>query len=286
MTDLPSRIRLAAERAGGLKWLSEEIDVPRKTLGNWLTGTNPKPEALKRIAEATNVSLDWLITGEGQPDAQGGLRNLLWKQMSDLDALKAENVETPEHGFSPPVSQATVEDSSAIVEKLDFIVQQLAKLTAEKAEPPQVRNAPSPRSATVTYLPFRASAGAGSVVLDDSPGDQLDIDEFSSRILRMGRKNMRLIEIVGDSMLPTFVSGDYVIADTSLPQDGGLPDSGKLYVVSRDGELLIKRAVWVDDGILEWTSDNSYYPPIRLENEDIDQVKIVGKVRWLIRKAE
>lgn len=71
MTDLSSRIRAAAKRKGGLNWLSKAIGVPRRTLGNWLTGTSPKPLALKKIAEVTEVSLDWLLTGDGYPDEDG-----------------------------------------------------------------------------------------------------------------------------------------------------------------------------------------------------------------------
>ena len=71
MTDLASRIRIAAAKGGGLKWLSNEIGVPRRTLGNWLAGRNPKPEALRKVAGATGVNLHWLITGEGDQHTRG-----------------------------------------------------------------------------------------------------------------------------------------------------------------------------------------------------------------------
>lgn len=68
MADLGSRIKEAAKRVGGLNELARNIDVPRRTLGNWLNGTNPKPEALRAIARVCHVSLDWLLTGDGRPD--------------------------------------------------------------------------------------------------------------------------------------------------------------------------------------------------------------------------
>lgn len=71
MTDLSHRIRIAAERIGGLKQLSDQLPVPRRTLGNWLSGRSPKPEALRKIASLTDVSLDWLLTGEGEADEDG-----------------------------------------------------------------------------------------------------------------------------------------------------------------------------------------------------------------------
>ena len=62
---LEDRIRQSAARVGGLKRLAELIEVPRRTLGNWLTGTTPKPDHLRRIAQEAEVDLNWLISGEG-----------------------------------------------------------------------------------------------------------------------------------------------------------------------------------------------------------------------------
>lgn len=65
MPELADRIREAAKEVGGLGKLTELIGVPRRTLGHWLQGRNPKPEALQDIANATQVDLRWLLTGEG-----------------------------------------------------------------------------------------------------------------------------------------------------------------------------------------------------------------------------
>lgn len=90
--DLSDRIRLSAERIGGLKSLSEAIEVPRRTLGNWLTGTNPKPQHLRRISEVCGVDIDWLLTGEGWPD-----QTLFEKREARrLRALQQEQVEQEE----------------------------------------------------------------------------------------------------------------------------------------------------------------------------------------------
>ncbi|MBB3963528.1 helix-turn-helix domain-containing protein [Rhizobium metallidurans] len=71
MSELADRIRIAAKRVGGLNRLAQQIEVPRKTLGNWLAGTSPKPDAVRKIASVSDVSLDWLISGEGDPDEDG-----------------------------------------------------------------------------------------------------------------------------------------------------------------------------------------------------------------------
>lgn len=66
MSDLPARIKEAADLLGGLKQLAKKTGIPRRTLGNWLQGRKPKPEALQKIAVAAQVDLGWLVTGDGE----------------------------------------------------------------------------------------------------------------------------------------------------------------------------------------------------------------------------
>lgn len=66
MSEFSERIRDVAEEVGGLQRLAELIDVPRRTLGSWLEGRKPKPEAIQKIATAGGVNLEWLISGVGE----------------------------------------------------------------------------------------------------------------------------------------------------------------------------------------------------------------------------
>ena len=42
------------------------MDLPHATIRNYFGGRLPSPEVLIKIAEATNVSLNWLLTGKGE----------------------------------------------------------------------------------------------------------------------------------------------------------------------------------------------------------------------------
>jgi len=62
---LPSRIRKCAEIAGSGDELSRKSGLPRRTLENYLSGrSEPKATAILAIANAAEVSSDWLLTGE------------------------------------------------------------------------------------------------------------------------------------------------------------------------------------------------------------------------------
>lgn len=66
MADLSDRIKQAAQEIGGLNRLAERTGIPRRTLGSWLEGRKPKPEALQKIASAAELNLAWLISGIGE----------------------------------------------------------------------------------------------------------------------------------------------------------------------------------------------------------------------------
>lgn len=101
MSELSDRIRAVAEKVGGLQQLAERIGVPRRTLGSWLQGRKPKPDALQKIAEVGEVSLSWLITGDGNQDETPISRSIrlaaersgLGERSPDTEAAKAEEFE-------------------------------------------------------------------------------------------------------------------------------------------------------------------------------------------------
>lgn len=60
------RIRKAREHAGLTQSaLAEALGVAAGTIQRWEKGAlNPRPKALEALAEATGVSLDWLLQGD------------------------------------------------------------------------------------------------------------------------------------------------------------------------------------------------------------------------------
>lgn len=160
------------------------------------------------------------------------------------------------------------------VEEMKSVAASASEMVRETFEP-----APAP---TITFLPLKASAGGGSAVLSESRGVDLDMDALAAKVLGVRRKHIRLLEIKGDSMFPTLANGDFAVIDTSQPMAGEDPSNDKVYVVSLHGDLFAKRALWVDPETLQWRSDNdgSQYAPIVLQREDLNQVKIIGRVIW------
>lgn len=63
---LGDRIRECAAIVGSGNELSRLSGIPRGTLERYMKGREPRAAQLAAIARAADVSMDWLITGEGE----------------------------------------------------------------------------------------------------------------------------------------------------------------------------------------------------------------------------
>jgi len=120
-----------------------------------------------------------------------------------------------------------------------------------------------------------ASAGPGAL-----NGDHEEIDglAFSRKWLaskRLSPTNLRVIDVVGESMQPRLSDGDKVLVDIS----DTLPKSGRAYVLLQGDELLVKYCQLLPEGLLRVSSANSDYPTYDIDLAKTDSVSIVGRVR-------
>lgn len=70
MSEVGTRIKEAAEKVGGMNRLADLASIPRRTLGDYVSGaTEPKASALVAIATATDSDLNWLL----RPNYPAGL---------------------------------------------------------------------------------------------------------------------------------------------------------------------------------------------------------------------
>jgi phage repressor protein C with HTH and peptisase S24 domain len=124
----------------------------------------------------------------------------------------------------------------------------------------------------------RLSAGGGSFETEQ------EIEEFYSFrkdwLSKKGKpEDMVLMDIIGNSMEPELKGRDTVLIDQS--QKAVL--AGAIYAVGLDDTIVVKRLEKRPKELV-LHSENASYPQITFRGEEIDSVRIIGKVIWVCRE--
>lgn len=90
---------------------------------------------------------------------------------------------------------------------------------------------------------------------------------------------MILMDVFGNSMTPEIKDGDTVLIDQT--QQDIL--AGAIYAVGIDDTIMVKR-IEKHPHKLVLLSDNTKYAPIYLSGDEINSVRIIGKVLWICRE--
>ena len=90
---------------------------------------------------------------------------------------------------------------------------------------------------------------------------------------------MVAMEVFGHSMEPVISEGDTVLIDQSNTRI----IAGAIYAVGVEDTILVKRLEKHPDKLV-LSSDNKAYEPIFLSLDDMDKVRILGKVIWSCRE--
>jgi phage repressor protein C with HTH and peptisase S24 domain len=90
------------------------------------------------------------------------------------------------------------------------------------------------------------------------------------------KKNLRVMDVAGDSMEPYLMDRDVVLIDTGQTE---VKDNG-VYSIAYGDELRIKRLSRRFDGGLKIRSDNPAYPDEDLSPEQAGYIRVIGRVLW------
>lgn len=138
----------------------------------------------------------------------------------------------------------------------------------EAGEPPTV---------ALPELNVRLSAGDGEVVLDEEPVGHFHIDAaYFAQELGVPPSQVRVVRVQGDSMEPTFRSGDPVAVWIAKDQ----PRVDGIWVLEWAGAVHVKRVAFRGRE-LQAHSDNDRYPPMHFDlSEEQPDWHLVGRAIW------
>ena len=130
----------------------------------------------------------------------------------------------------------------------------------------------------VPVVTAKLGAGGGSHVVDAEVRGHLGFR--SDWLHRKGRpEHMVLMQVIGDSMIPGIREGDYVLIDQSQQE----VYAGGIYALGLEETIMVKRLEKYPHELLI-LSDNPKYTPITLRGDEIETVRIIGRVVGLWRE--
>ncbi|GAB6112451.1 LexA family transcriptional regulator [Desulfomicrobium escambiense] len=130
------------------------------------------------------------------------------------------------------------------------------------------------RTVFVPKVAARACAGGGSLELGDAVVDELPFER--SWLARKGNPaRMVAMDVVGDSMSPEIEPGDTILIDQSQSHVA----DNRLYVIGLGETIQVKR-VQVRPGLVILFSTNQRYSPVTLQGDEMDTLRVIGRVLW------
>lgn len=137
---------------------------------------------------------------------------------------------------------------------------------------------PDDKYVIVPRFKLKLSAGNGSFITEEFPGEPL---AFTSKWIKekgVCRSSLCLVNATGDSMEPTITDGSLLLIDIKSTS----VIDGKVYALRYGEELRVKRLFKRYDGGLIIRSDNQHkYPDeVILPNEMNNHIYVIGRCIW------
>lgn len=138
-------------------------------------------------------------------------------------------------------------------------------------------DAPAAGTVRIQQLDVHASAGSG-YINQPFPTIVSSIEIPEERIFELfGRRTLDgivMINVDGDSMMPTLCPKDLLFIDSKVERFSG----DGVYVFNFEDSTFVKRLQKVKGRRLAVLSDNEHYPPFFIEEHELSEVYIFGKL--------
>ncbi|MBS0995814.1 S24 family peptidase [Gluconobacter cerinus] len=214
---IAARLKFAIENAGGNKAVSERASVPLSTLNGYIAGRDMKGSAAAKLAQACDVSLEWLYFGDEDKQSASSDRKpqvLSEKIDNNTKIISGYDVElSAGFGFTPNTHIELVSFSISADILPDELLQPYRKLIAVRARGDSME--PYICSGDIIVLDLNDRSIFTGGVYGLRVGDQLLVKRLSVRA------NGNLIVASDNARYPT----DEISANEirQMTEDGGSP---------------------------------------------------------------
>jgi phage repressor protein C with HTH and peptisase S24 domain len=242
--DLAERINQAVSFGGGYEGVAGRSGIPKSTLQKYGTGVS-EPRATALPLIARACGVDLIWLATGE----GELRSDWSAHSSGGSNVRPWGTSMPGFGEQPSELPLVTEGASS----LEY----------------------------VQIYDVAASAGHGAAVFDEPSSDMMAFPaSWLRRQVGASPQALACIYAEGDSMEPEIRSGDILLVNRAVTE----PRGEGVYVVSLDGDLLVKRLQRAGLDKLVLKASNPAYDPVTIDLKSIDDnFRIIGRVSWVGR---
>lgn len=145
-----------------------------------------------------------------------------------------------------------------------------------------MHGAEAPGLVKITHFNVQVGAGSGEIVPSEEKEQEpwFFSEKYYKRMIRHNPNQVVMVDVVGDSMMPTLAPGDVV----AVLMDGEKQTVDGLWVVRLGNTVVVKRVQYMVGGKLRLVSDNPAYETQLLDlNEEQPDFALIGRVVWAPR---
>lgn len=267
-TELAARLKLVREAVSGddRDAFAELAGISSSTIGNYERGDRvPDAEMIRKYRQVSGISLDWLITGEGEMLGGASSKRPKIAASRSMPGPRGPRIFIDEDGNEIVPQRRSGRQKQLEMEQA---LSELLKLEFDHR---------------FVELPFyqdvAASAGPGAIATQEQPETVIAFARGFMNDLGAMVDRCSVIRARGDSMSPTIPDAALLIVDHSQAE----VSNGCIMVINVGEDLLVKRVRRRLDGLIDLVSDNPAYPPETIGADRIQQLRIVGRVVYFCR---
>ena len=265
--DLGKKIRIAREERGlNQAELASKLNITSRTLQNYEYGTSiPDIKIVQEMAKIFEIQVGYFL--DENFDVSTDVSSVVSADKDDVSSVvSVKNV--------PQNRKMSSNTSNSVQQK-----QNLSNNSKNSEKMKKLDEIASGNKNKIINLRFfdNVSAAAGyGANNDDESFEIIEVTaKFLSKILRVIPQEYDVISVLGDSMEPLVKNGDMVLVKPTSEAS-----NGEIVTANLGGDLYVTKSL--RDPIkrnVRLTSMNNFYEDIVIEEDELEQLNIVGVVK-------
>ncbi|MCE3037482.1 helix-turn-helix domain-containing protein [Helicobacter sp. faydin-H20] len=206
-------------------------------------------------------------------------KNMTQADLAKTSGVPIDSIKRYERVDSNITITNLVKIAQALEVDLNFFYEEYHTPTTIPAQSmPHLPHSPTPQH-TIKYYPnIRVSAGYGIANFEEE--FELIDATFLNTFNLANVKNLEMVQVQGDSMLPYIEDGEFIILERKSDFK-----NGEIIVFNLNDNIYIKQALRIpNQNKISCISKNPLFPSFDIEGDDLNKMQLIGILRAKIKR--